>query len=70
MHDIHYLTANDTSASYHIPKRTLERMRRDGTGPRYVKAGRRILYRLNDIESWLAGRAFQTTAEARKAGVR
>jgi hypothetical protein len=70
MNRIQYLTVDDTSVSYHIPKRTLERMRRDGSGPRYHKCGKKILYRLDDIECWLAGRAFLTTAEARKAGVR
>ena len=37
-----------------ISIRTLERWRVEGVGPAYVKAGRRVLYRREDVESWLA----------------
>ena len=37
----------------HISARTLEGWRHRGTGPRFVKAGRRVLYRKSAVERWL-----------------
>lgn len=34
---------------------TLNAWRHEKRGPAYVKAGRRIFYRLTDIRRWLAG---------------
>ena len=70
MIETRYLTPEEAEACYHIGVRTLERMRREGRGPLFVKAGRRILYRIDDVENWLAGRSFTTTSEARRAGIR
>jgi hypothetical protein len=33
---------------------TLKVWRRNGTGPRYIKFGNRVRYRLSDLEAWLA----------------
>lgn len=34
--------------------KTLERMRRDGRGPRFIKMGPRLIrYRLSDLDAWL-----------------
>jgi hypothetical protein len=41
-------------------------MRADGTGPRFSKAGKKVLYRLADVEEWLAQRSFSTTAAAKR----
>jgi hypothetical protein len=48
-------------------KRKWERMRQEGTGPEFVKAGKRILYRLSAIEEWLRRNTFTSTAEAKAA---
>lgn len=37
-----------------ISPRTLERWRWRGTGPRYIKIGGRVVYRLEDIEAFEA----------------
>jgi len=50
--------------------KTLEAWRHQGTGPRYAKAGRRVLYREDWIDEWLEKRAIRSTAEARRAGIR
>jgi hypothetical protein len=34
-----------------------------GAGPRYVKAGRAVKYRISEIEKWLEYRTFSHTAE-------
>ncbi len=44
--------------------RTLERWRSTGTGPPYVKVGRRVAYRLRDLEAWVERQTRQHTAEA------
>lgn len=36
-----------------LSERTLERMRTNGTGPPFVRFGRRIFYREVDVEKWL-----------------
>ena len=43
---------------------TLARLRCEGRGPRFIRAGSRIVYRLSDLEGWLAGRTAASTAEA------
>jgi Helix-turn-helix domain len=37
---------------WHVSPRTLEQWRWRGTGPRYLKLGGRVLYRLADIEAF------------------
>ena len=49
--------------------RTLERWRSTGTGPSFVKVGRRVAYRRSDLERWLAQHTRQHTSE-RPAGGR
>lgn len=51
-------------------ERKLERLRMVGGGPRYIKIGRVVKYRLADVEAWLADHAFENTAEARRAAAR
>lgn len=45
--------------------RTLERWRRDGTGPRFVGggAGRPVGYRQTDVDAWLDAQARSSTSE-------
>ncbi|WP_094288413.1 helix-turn-helix transcriptional regulator [Mycobacterium lehmannii] len=37
-----------------VEPQTLKLWRRKGVGPRYVKFGNRVRYRVSDIEAWLA----------------
>ena len=48
------LPAPVVAAAMCLSPLTLERYRSVGTGPRYAKLGRRIVYRKSDVESWLA----------------
>lgn len=59
-----YLTESDLAERLHISPRTIQRQRLEGTGPKFVKAGRRVLYRLSDIEAWLKSRTFGSTSES------
>jgi predicted DNA-binding transcriptional regulator AlpA len=65
-----WLTQKALCAFLDVSERTLERMRADGNGPRFSKAGKRVLYRSSDVESWLAERSFASTAEAKLAAER
>jgi predicted DNA-binding transcriptional regulator AlpA len=58
------LTQRQTSEIVSLSERTLERLRVSGTGPRYVKLGRRVAYRQADIEAWIASRVVSSTSEA------
>lgn len=43
--------------------RTLERWRKNGAGPRYVKLGRRVAYRDCDIDAFVAAQVRSHTGE-------
>ena len=45
-----------------VSERTLERWRVEGCGPAYLKAGRRVLYRRSDVDSWLDSNARTSTS--------
>ena len=62
-----YLTTVQAAEVLCLSARTLERMRVDGSGPPFLKAGggkrSRVLYALADIEAWLSGHRFGSTSE-------
>ena len=60
-----WLNPHDAADYIGMPVRTLEVWRHTGTGPRYTKAGRRVLYRRDWIDGWLEGRAVTSTAEGK-----
>jgi hypothetical protein len=51
-----------------LSPRTLERLRLEGSGPRYCKLRRSVRYRQADLESWLADSARHSTSELVEAG--
>ena len=64
---VNFLTTPEAAEVLRLSPRTLERMRVAGNGPRFMKAGRgtrsRVLYKLEDLTSWLEGGVFQSTSE-------
>ena len=64
-----YLTQIEAAKLLRIAPRSLERMRHQGTGPSFMKCGRRVLYTLETIDDWLQSRSFSSTAAAKRAGV-
>lgn len=62
-----FLTTIEVAGMLRISRRTLERMRVEGTGPRYLKVGpgkrSRVLYRQADVEAWLNRFHFGSTSE-------
>ena len=58
------LYAPDEAAGYIKSNwRTLARWRLIGTGPRYVRVGRKVFYRLRDLEAWLDQQTRHTTGD-------
>lgn len=45
---------------------TLADMRVRGVGPRFLKVGRLVRYRMADLEAWLASRTYQSTSEMKE----
>jgi hypothetical protein len=64
----HFLTQSEAAEFLRLSSRTLERHRIAGTGARFVKMGRRVFYRLSDLENWATERTFSSTSEADAAG--
>ena len=57
------LGASATALRLGLSTSTLAKMRLYGTGPAYSKLGRRVVYRPEDLESWIAENRFQSTSE-------
>ncbi|MBL3677229.1 MAG: helix-turn-helix domain-containing protein [Alphaproteobacteria bacterium] len=45
--------------------KTLQRYRREGNGPPFIRAGGRVLYDRHDCDIWLAARKVTNTIQAR-----
>ena len=59
-----YITEQKLHERYLIPPRTAQRWRQDGTGPKFVRLGRRrIVYRTSDVEAWLRARTYRHRAD-------
>ena len=57
-----YLTQIEAADFLRISERSLERWRVEGTGPRFRRFGRRVVYAKSDVETWADGRCFQSTS--------
>lgn len=62
-----YLTQDEVAEVLRLSPRTLERMRLEGTGPKFRKFGRRVTYASEDLEAWADDRAFRSTSEFNEA---
>jgi excisionase family DNA binding protein len=47
-----------------LSRRTLEKMRTQGGGPKYRKHGRYVRYHIDDLDAWSTGRAKRSTSDA------
>jgi predicted DNA-binding transcriptional regulator AlpA len=57
------LTQPEAARLLRFSERTLERLRLTGTGPRYVKTTRKVLYRETDLQAWITSRLTTSTSE-------
>ena len=47
-----------------LSESTLAKLRLNGNGPVYCKLGRRVVYRLADLDQWLQSRTTRDTSDA------
>ena len=61
-----YWTSPQTARFLGLQPQTLRRWRLDGKGPAYTRLGDnkqgRILYKISEVEKWLADRTFRSTS--------
>ncbi len=57
------LTQQRLSDLIDVSGRTLERWRVEGSGPVFCRAGRKVLYRLEDVDAWLIASRRKSTCE-------
>ncbi len=55
-----YINTDEAARLYGIPKKTLENWRSQKRGPRYHKSGKRVVYRVADLEAFMAGHSIAT----------
>ena len=58
-----YWTVAEAAKVLRMSRSTLDKYRVDGVGPRYRKAGGRILYACADVEEWLEKRGRSSTSD-------
>ena len=60
---VKHLNQTDLACRWDISPRTLERWRWLGEGPRYIKIGGRVVYRVEEIEAFEAQQTRANTTE-------
>jgi predicted DNA-binding transcriptional regulator AlpA len=60
-----YLRTPEAARFVGLSIRTLEKHRIYGTGPRYSKLGGRVVYRVEDLQTWVASGAKASTSGPR-----
>jgi hypothetical protein len=63
-----HLNQIELSRRWKVSPRTLERWRWLGQGPRFMKLGGRVAYRLEDVEAYEIEQLRQITPRTRKPG--
>ncbi len=58
-----YLSNEEAAVFLHLSPRTLEKQRVMGGGPKFRKFGRRVVYAVEDLESWANARSCDTTSD-------
>ncbi len=60
---IKHLNQVELSRRWSLSPRTLERWRWLNQGPRYIKVGGRVIYRLEDIEAYESENIFEASSD-------
>src|SRR3982074_1732783 len=67
---MYLLTQQEAAEQTRLSERTPDRPRLAGTGPKFVRLGRRVVYRREDLEGWIAANICRSTSEADAMAVR
>jgi predicted DNA-binding transcriptional regulator AlpA len=62
-----FLTTTEYAALTGVSERTVERWRTDGTGPSFVKLGRRVFYERAAVVENIKASTYRSAAEAKMA---
>ena len=57
------MTTTEAAEYVGLSPRTLERYRVTGEGPKFLKVGRRVLYRRSDLDGWLENKVRHSTSD-------
>ncbi len=57
------VNAEDAAIFLNLSASTLAKMRLSGKSPKYIKMGRRVAYRITDLEDWIEAQSFRSTSE-------
>jgi predicted DNA-binding transcriptional regulator AlpA len=60
------LTQREAASILRLSERTLERFRFTGAGPKFVRLGASVRYRVADLEAWVTARVVGSTSETVK----
>lgn len=63
MENLIVLSADQVAERLGLSVSTLAKMRLSGDGPAYAKLGRRVVYRPEDIDTWVASKRYRSTSE-------
>lgn len=59
-----FLNVREAAETLRLGVSTLNKLRVHGGGPRYVKLGRRVVYRRIDLTTWAEERLLRSTSES------
>lgn len=62
-----YLTPKQAANELQLSDLTLRKWRWEGKGPQFIKAGRKVIYRLQDIEEWVTNQIRRSTSDTGEA---
>jgi hypothetical protein len=60
---LRYVTNEEAAMFLKLSPRTLDKFRVLGGGPRFRKFGRRVIYALDDLETWANSRICESTSD-------
>ncbi|WP_163266240.1 helix-turn-helix transcriptional regulator [Chelativorans alearense] len=58
-----FLTTKHAAHYLYLSRRTLEKMRLIGTGPRFRKHGRFVRYHIDELDAWSQGQSRNSTSD-------
>ena len=58
------LTTEQAASAYSLSQSTLRKWRCIGEGPRFTRIGRAVRYRRSELDAFVEGRTFDSTAQA------
>lgn len=63
LHPDRLLTRDETAEAFGVSKRWLEHAATHGNGPRMVKVGRAVRYRVADVRAWIDAQTVASTSQ-------